>query len=67
MEKFKVIIVEDVKLELKGTEEARREHDARVEAIAAQIVEEGTHEQLLAIPNGSYASLYNAQFKKKHD
>ena len=27
---------------LKGTEEARREHDARVEAIAAQIVEEGT-------------------------
>ena len=32
-----------------------------------QIVEEGTHEQLLAIPNGSYASLYNAQFKKKRD
>ena len=27
---------------LKGTEEARREHDARVEAIAARIVEEGT-------------------------
>ena len=32
-----------------------------------QIVEEGTHEQLLAIPNGNYASLYNAQFKKKRD
>ncbi|OUO56682.1 ABC transporter [Candidatus Avelusimicrobium gallicola] len=30
-----------------------------------QIVEEGTHEELLAIPNGAYASLYNAQFKKK--
>ena len=27
---------------LKGTEEARREHDARIEAIAARIVEEGT-------------------------
>ena len=27
---------------LKGTEEARREHDARVEAIAERIVEEGT-------------------------
>ena len=31
-----------------------------------QIVEEGTHEELLAIPNGAYASLYNAQFKKKN-
>lgn len=29
------------------------------------IVEEGTHEQLLQIPNGAYASLYNAQFKSK--
>ena len=29
------------------------------------IVEEGTHEELLRIPNGAYASLYNAQFKKK--
>ena len=30
-----------------------------------QIVEEGTHKQLLQIPNGAYAALYNAQFKKK--
>ena len=30
-----------------------------------RIVEEGTHEQLLQIPNGAYASLYNAQFKNK--
>ncbi len=29
------------------------------------IVEEGTHEQLLQIPNGAYASLYNAQFKSR--
>ena len=29
------------------------------------IVEEGTHETLLKVPNGAYASLYNAQFKKK--
>lgn len=29
------------------------------------IVEEGTHEELLKLPNGAYASLYNAQFKKK--
>ena len=29
------------------------------------IVEEGTHDQLLQIPNGAYASLYNAQFKHK--
>ena len=30
-----------------------------------QIVEEGTHKELLAIPNGAYAALYNAQFKGK--
>ena len=30
-----------------------------------QIVEEGTHEQLLAIENGAYRALYSAQFKKK--
>jgi len=30
-----------------------------------EIVEEGTHESLLKIPNGAYAALYNAQFKKK--
>lgn len=30
-----------------------------------QIVEEGTHQELLEIPNGAYAALYNAQFKKK--
>ena len=30
-----------------------------------QIVEEGTHQELLAVPNGAYAALYNAQFKKK--
>ncbi len=30
-----------------------------------QIVEEGTHEELLAIDNGAYKALYNAQFKKK--
>ena len=29
------------------------------------IVEEGTHETLLKVPHGAYASLYNAQFKKK--
>lgn len=28
------------------------------------IVEEGTHEELLKVPNGAYAALYNAQFKK---
>lgn len=32
-----------------------------------RIVEEGTHEELLKIPNGAYAALYNAQFKKKKD
>lgn len=30
-----------------------------------QIVEEGTHDELLAIDNGAYKALYNAQFKKK--
>ena len=30
-----------------------------------EIVERGTHEQLLRIENGAYRSLYNAQFKKK--
>lgn len=30
-----------------------------------EIVERGTHEELLAIKNGAYASLYNAQFKGK--
>lgn len=30
-----------------------------------QIVEEGTHEELLNIENGSYKMLYNAQFKTK--
>ena len=30
-----------------------------------QIVEEGTHEELLNIENGAYKALYNAQFKKK--
>ena len=30
-----------------------------------RIVEEGTHESLLKVPNGAYASLYNAQFKKR--
>lgn len=30
-----------------------------------QIVEEGTHKELLAVPNGAYAALYNAQFKGK--
>jgi subfamily B ATP-binding cassette protein MsbA len=29
-----------------------------------RIVEEGTHEELLKIPNGAYAALYKAQFKK---
>ena len=28
------------------------------------IVEQGTHAELLKIPNGAYAALYNAQFKK---
>ncbi len=31
-----------------------------------EIVEKGTHEELFKIPNGAYASLYNAQFKHKH-
>lgn len=30
-----------------------------------EIVERGTHEELLKIPNGAYAALYNAQFKHK--
>ena len=30
-----------------------------------RIVEEGTHESLLKVPNGAYASLYNAQFKNR--
>lgn len=30
-----------------------------------RIVEEGTHDELLAIDNGAYKALYNAQFKKK--
>lgn len=30
-----------------------------------RIVEEGSHEELLAIDNGAYKALYNAQFKKK--
>ena len=30
-----------------------------------EIVEKGTHEQLLAIENGAYRALYNAQFKSK--
>ncbi len=30
-----------------------------------EIVEQGTHEQLLQIENGAYKSLYNAQFKSK--
>lgn len=30
-----------------------------------RVVEEGTHEQLLKEPNGAYAALYNAQFKKR--
>ena len=29
-----------------------------------EIIEKGSHEQLLKINNGAYASLYNAQFKK---
>lgn len=29
------------------------------------VVETGTHEELLTVPNGAYASLYNAQFKGK--
>lgn len=29
-----------------------------------RIVEEGSHEELMKIKNGAYASLYNAQFKK---
>lgn len=29
------------------------------------IVEKGTHDELLEMPNGAYASLYNAQFKNK--
>ena len=29
-----------------------------------RIVEEGSHEELMKIQNGAYASLYNAQFKK---
>ena len=31
---------------------------------SGEIVEEGTHEELLQIENGVYKSLYNAQFKK---
>ena len=30
-----------------------------------QIVEEGTHDELLEIDNGAYKALYTAQFKKK--
>ena len=30
-----------------------------------EIVEKGTHEELLSIENGAYKSLYNAQFKSK--
>ena len=30
-----------------------------------EIVEQGTHEELLKIKNGAYVSLYNAQFKNK--
>ena len=30
-----------------------------------QIVEQGTHEELLKISNGAYTALYNAQFKTK--
>ena len=29
-----------------------------------EVMEKGSHEQLLKITNGAYASLYNAQFKK---
>lgn len=32
-----------------------------------EIVETGTHEELLKIENGAYKSLYNAQFKHKDD
>lgn len=32
-----------------------------------EIVETGTHEELLNIENGAYKSLYNAQFKNKED
>ena len=30
-----------------------------------KIVEEGSHAELLKIPNGAYAALYNAQFKSR--
>ena len=30
-----------------------------------EIIEKGSHEELLQKENGSYRSLYNAQFKKK--
>ena len=30
-----------------------------------EIVEQGTHDELLKIPSGAYTTLYNAQFKKK--
>ena len=29
-----------------------------------EIVEQGTHEELLKLENGAYRALYNAQFKK---
>ena len=29
-----------------------------------QIVETGTHDELLSIENGAYKTLYNAQFKR---
>ena len=32
-----------------------------------RVVEEGTHEELVKIPNGAYAALYNAQFKGRQD
>ncbi|MCQ2410600.1 MAG: ATP-binding cassette domain-containing protein [Elusimicrobiaceae bacterium] len=32
-----------------------------------RIVEEGPHAELLKIPNGAYAALYNAQFKTRND
>ena len=30
-----------------------------------QIVEQGTHEELLKLQSGAYTALYNAQFKNK--
>lgn len=32
-----------------------------------EIVEQGTHEQLLELEDGAYRALYNAQFKNKRD